>query len=191
MTTPRPTPAASEGRWTRPRPDCPNPQWWTSTDPHSTECEVTELVAAFVRALQPEYIVETGTCWGQTAEAIGVALQANGHGRLVSLEVEPEKVAFSAERCAGLPVDVVQQSSLEFTPTEPVGFAFFDSLLQLRIPEFERYRPHLMRGAIVGFHDTGPHFGAFGAQIAALGGVRTIQLPTPRGVTFAQVLLRG
>lgn len=183
-----PTAADSEARWTPPRPDCPHPEWWTSTDAHSTEIEVTELVAAFVRALQPEFVVETGTCWGQTAEAIGRALEANGHGQLVTLEVEPQKVAYSADRCVGLPVQVTQCSSLAYTPDGPVGFAWFDSLLPLRVEEFNHYRPWLAAGALVGFHDTGPQFGGFGPQIAALEGVRPIQLRTPRGVTFVEVL---
>jgi hypothetical protein len=63
--------AESEARFTPPRPDCPHPEWWTSTDDDSTECEVTALVAAFVVALQPELVIETGTAFGQTAEAIG------------------------------------------------------------------------------------------------------------------------
>ncbi len=187
MTT-RPTNPAPESRWTPPRPDCPHPEYWTSTDAHSTEIEVSELVGAFVRALQPEYVVETGTCWGQTAQQIGLALEFNGHGRLISLEVDAEKVEYSAKRCAGLPVEVVQQGSLEFTPIESIGFAWFDSLLDLRIPEFVRYREYLLPGAIVGFHDTGPQFGAFGPMIATLPGVRPISLRTPRGVTFAEIL---
>lgn len=176
-----------ESRFTPPNDNCRNPQWWTAADAHSTEIEVTELVAAFVRALQPEYVVETGTCWGQTAEAIGRALAANGHGRLDSLEIDPDKVQHSRERCRGLPVTVMASSSLEFTPTQEIGFAFFDSLLHLRVPEFERYRPWLPKGAIVGFHDTAPHMG-YGHQIESLAGVRAIRLRTPRGVTFCEVL---
>jgi hypothetical protein len=183
-----PTAADSEARWTSPRPDCPHPEWWTSTDAHSTEIEVTELVAAFVRATQPDYVVETGACWGQTAEAIGHALAANGHGRLVSLEVEPAKVEYAAKRCAGLPVTILALSSLSFVPEQPVGFAWLDSLLHLRLPEFQRYRQFMEAGAIVGFHDTGPQFGGFGAQIASIDGIRPLQLRTPRGVTFAEVL---
>lgn len=185
--TSRPTEPGSEGRWTPPRPDCLHPEYWTSTDAHSTEIEVSELVGAFVRALQPEYVVETGTCWGQTTETIGQALKANGHGRLVSLEVDPEKIEYSTLRCAGLPVQVTMCSSLEFTPEQPIGFAWFDSLLELRVPEFIRYRQYLVPGSIVGFHDTGPQFGAFGPMIATIPGLQPINLRTPRGVTFAQV----
>jgi len=186
--TTRPTAPDSESRWTPARPDCPHPEYWTSTDAHSTEVEVSELVGAFVRALQPEYVVETGACWGQTTETIGKALKVNGHGRLVSLEVEPAKVEYSTLRCAGLPVSIQLQSSLDFVPAERIGFAWFDSLLDLRIPEFQRYSEWLLPGAVVGFHDTGPQFGAFGPMIAALPNVRPIILRTPRGVTFAEIL---
>lgn len=175
-----------ESQWTRPRPDCPHPEWWTAADPQSAELEVTELVAALVRALQPEYVIETGTCLGQTAEAIGLALARNGHGRLVSLEVDERRAAYARARCQGLPVEIVGASSLEFTPAAPVGFAWLDSLLELRVPEFERYRPHLAPGAVVGFHDTGPHM-ALSAGVRSLAGVRVLHLPTPRGVSFVQV----
>lgn len=185
--TPLPTAPGSEARWTPPRPDCPHPEWWTSTDAHSTEIEVSALVGAFVRALQPESVVETGTCWGQTAEQIGLALQENGHGQLVTLEVELEKVEYSAKRCAGLPVELRLESSLAFVPEHPIGFAWFDSLLDLRIPELERYRDYLVPGAVVGFHDTGPQFGTFGGQVAGVLGP-SMNLRTPRGVTFAQIL---
>lgn len=178
---------ATEAQWTAPRLDCPFPQRWHAPDAHSTEVEVSILIAGFVRALQPDYVVETGTCWGQTAYAIGGALKANGQGRLVSLEVDPDKVAYSSERCAGLPVEVRQQSSLEFEPEEPIGFAFFDSLVPLRLQELDRYRPWLQPGVIVGFHDTAPHHG-YGHLIDDVDWIRPIRLRTPRGVTFAEVL---
>lgn len=177
----------SEATWTAARPDCPHPGWWHSTDNQSTEIEVTELAAAFVRALQPDYVVETGACIGQTSHAIGLALRENGHGQLVTLETDPERAAIARRRCAGLPVTVLETPSLEFEPTEPIGFAWLDSLIELRVPEFHRFRPHLVDGAVVGFHDTGPHFGDYGADIDAIDGLSTIRLRTPRGVTFAQV----
>jgi hypothetical protein len=81
--------AGSEARFTAPRADCPHPEYWHSTDSDSTEIEVTELVAAFVRAPQPETVLETGSAFGQTAEAIRRTLAANGHGRLVTSNPTP------------------------------------------------------------------------------------------------------
>lgn len=177
-----------ESAWTQPRADCPNPERWSSTDPQSTEIQVTELVGAFVRALQPDYVVETGTCMGQTAQMIGWALRANGHGRLDTLEPSLERADFARERCSGLPVTVHEVLSLDFTPAEPIGFAWFDSRFELRVAEFERYRDYMIPGAIVGFHDTSPHQGPWGLDVETIEGTRPIRLRTPRGVTFVEVL---
>lgn len=181
-----------ESRWTAPRPDCPNPERWHSTDTDSTEIEVSELVAAFVRALQPDLVVETGAAFGQTAQAIGRALLANGQGTLLTCDPVPERVELTTARCEGLPVVVHPTTSLEMIATihSPVGFAWFDSLIALRVPEFRSLLPNLAHGVIVGFHDTGPHF-HLRPHIDLLAQERTlriIHLPTPRGVTFGEVL---
>lgn len=180
-------PIVTEDTFTRPHPGCPNPNYWHATDMQSTEIEVTELVAAFVRAIQPEYVVETGSCWGQTAQAIGEALKQNGHGRLVTLEPDERRAEFTRERCKGLPVTVYQVESLQFTPIHPIGFAWLDSLLELRVPEYHHLRPWMRPGTVVGFHDTAPNHGVYGDHVRALPGVGIIHLRTPRGVTFAQV----
>lgn len=177
-----------ESKWTRPRADCPHPERWSSTDPQSTEIEVSELVAGFVRALQPDYVIETGTCIGQTAWIIGEALRTNGQGRLDTLETDPERAAAARRTCEGMPVTVHCVPSLEFTPAGPVGFAWLDSRVELRVPEFERFRPHMIPGSIVGFHDTSPHQGEWGREVESLPGTRAIRLRTPRGVTFVEVM---
>lgn len=179
----------NEAMWTDARDDCKNPEWWHSTDDQSTELEVTELVAAFIRALQPEYVVETGTFNGQTAAAIGQALLLNGHGELDTIEPNYDRAHVAFRRCAvpaDLPVTIQQMKSLDFTPRKQIDFAWLDSLLDLRIPEFEHFSKWMKPNhTIVGFHDTGPHKGDFGERIRELG--QTLQLPTPRGVTFLQV----
>lgn len=180
----------SESRFTTPRPDCPNPEYWHSDDDDSTEHEVTALVAAFVTALQPEYVVETGSAFGQTSEAIGKALKTNGHGRLVTLEVDPERVQLVQDRCEGLPVTVYQQESLTFVPDELIDFAWFDSLIHLRAQEFKRYTPWMSKRAVVGFHDTGPHHATRSYMRSIIDNgllVSPIFLPTPRGVCFGRV----
>ncbi len=53
-----------ESTFTPPDPDCPRPDWWHARDAQATEDEVIELVAGFVRALQPELVLETGTYLG-------------------------------------------------------------------------------------------------------------------------------
>lgn len=192
MRATNPGPLAPEDRFTGPTEWCPNPQHWHSTDGASTEVEVTELVASFVRALQPELVVETGTAHGQTAEAIGRALATNGHGRLVTIELNPTRVASSRDRCTGLPVEIVQSSSLDWRPDadEAIGFAWFDSEIHLRAAEFKAYRPWMTPGVIVGFHDTGPQHKLQPdiEQLGRDGALKAIRLHTPRGVSFAEVL---
>jgi hypothetical protein len=185
--------AFSEARWgDAGDARCPYPQRWHSLDVQATEFEVSELVAGFVRALQPDYVVETGTASAQTARAIGKALRRNGQGRLVSLEVDEGLVAAGRSMCRGLPVEIRQQESLAFIPEQQIDFAWLDSLVELRAAEFRRYYPHMHARTIVGFHDTHPRFPELQSGIDALadeGLLRYIQLPTPRGVTFAQVLV--
>jgi predicted O-methyltransferase YrrM len=177
-----------ESNWSEPAVDCAHPEWWHATDLDSTELEVTELVVGFIRALQPEFVVETGTAFGQTARAIGRALKKNGHGHLVTLEPDPVRVRQARAVTAGLPVEVVQLASLDYTPTAPIDFAWFDSLIELRVEEFRRFLPFMHKGTVVGFHDTAPRFGLAPqlAELEARGEIRAMRLPTPRGVTFAQ-----
>lgn len=180
-----------ESRFTLPTERCPDPGRWHSTDPQSTEIEVSALVGSLVGALQPDYVVETGTCLGQTAWFVGVALaEAQCGGRLDTLEPSLELAELCDQRLDGLPVTVHRVESLQFEPAGPIGFAWLDSLMHLRVPEFERFRPWMRSGTIVGFHDTavrgaGPELQA---EIEQLPGTRLITLPTPRGVTFLEVL---
>lgn len=182
----------SEARWTPAREDCPHPERWHSVDDESTELEVTELVASLVRALQPDLVVETGAAFGQTSAAIGAALRVNGQGALWTCETNPARAETADAACQGLPVVLHRGSSLDMIArlAEPVAFAWFDSLLELRVPEYIALRPLLRPGAIVGFHDTGPQHG-YRPQVEALAGegwLRLIHLPTPRGVIFGEVL---
>lgn len=193
----------SEARFTPPRADCPHPERWHSPDADSTEIEVSRLVAAFVEALRPDLVIETGTAFGQTAELIGDALGGVPDSWLITFETDPERVRQARERCVATRVDVRQEPSLEGiaaliglvrTGESPrVGFAWLDSLFELRVPELRLIRPILMPDAVVGIHDCGEpgrtKYNDFAKSVAseaqALGFAR-ISLPTPRGVTFLQ-----
>lgn len=171
-------------------PDCPNTSFWTAADVESTEAEVSELVAAFVRAIQPELVLETG-CWhGFTTAAIAHALARNGHGRLVSVELREDVAVIARQRCAAFSnASILVCDSLAYTPEGEVQFAWFDSSLGIREAEFRRYYPFLT--GIVGFHDTGRHHGVVREQVqqlAAEGLLRPVFLNTPRGRVFCEVL---
>lgn len=190
-----------ESRFTEPRPDCRHPERWHSPDSDSTEIEVSRLVAAFVEALRPDLVIETGSAFGQTAELIGQVLHTAGVGHLYTFEVDSARVAATADRVAGLPVSIGMQPSLEGIAaliadgfnTGKVGFAWLDSLFELRVAELEAIRPLLSPNAIVGIHDCGEpgstKYNLFAGEVAVAAqemGFARISLPTPRGVTFLQ-----
>ena len=181
----------SEDKFTPPSEWCPSPGRWHAADVDSTEVEVTALVAGFVRALQPDLAVETGTAWGQTALAVGQALLDNGQGVLVTSEPDPERHAHCVKLLEGLPVDVRMEESLYVQLEGPAQFAWFDSLLHLRAKEFLHYRQWLEKGSVVGFHDVGPHKRKMWPRVQELERrrlLKPIRLRTPRGVAFAEVL---
>jgi hypothetical protein len=180
-----------EARFTPPTEACPHPEWWHSTDADSTEIEVSELIGALVRALQPEVVIETGSAWGQTTKVIGHALEANGHGTCWSIEPDSERYSHTSSLVEDLPVEMVHAKSLDFRPHDRVNLAFFDSLVDLRIAEFRHFGEHpgYAPGAFVAFHDTADHHGLWPgiAQLEAKGLLLPVRLPTPRGVVIAEV----
>lgn len=185
----------SEDTYTRARPDCPHPERWSAYDEQATEWEVIDLVAALVGALQPDIVLETGTYNGWMAQRIGTSLAANGQGRLVTIETDADRHAHAVELCAGLPVDCVHGSSLDVTPEQVraiagnghVGFVWLDSLVQLRVREFEHFGELFDTRTIVGIHDTAPHHGPWSQEVRSHPRLRSIDLPTPRGAILAQV----
>jgi hypothetical protein len=180
-----------ESTWTEPRPDCPHPERWHAIDILATEHEVSELVGALVGALRPDLVVETGTHHGWTSAAIGRALDTAGVGRLVTLEIDTTCIPTARERCAGLPVEVLEVASLDYRPDGPVDVLWLDSLTDLRVPEYLHFLPWLHDRSVVGFHDTGPqHLPPLRPELDRLVGDGLIEpplyLPTPRGVAFAR-----
>lgn len=173
-----------------PSPSCPEPYLWSMIDGWTAEVETLEFLYGLVRLVKPLRALETGTWHGRAARAIGRALMVNGRGRLVTLEVDCESHAIAAEHVAqsGLSdvVEVLNVSSLEYVPPEPVDFLLLDSDLSIRGAEFEWFRPYLLDGALVLFHDTSPSHGVVldaVRDLVARGLLTAIHLQTPRGLS--------
>lgn len=190
----------SEGRFTTPTTLCPHPERWSSTDGDSTEIEVSDLAFGLVRALQPMFCVETGSGFGQTSKRIADALEANGQGRLVTIEPDTDRATVTRLTLGGFMADladVVEGESLSWTPSEIIEFAWLDSYYEFRVPEFMRYRAWMRPGTIVCFHDSAPGHGSHripsGLDLRSeietklADQIRMIHLPTPRGLTIAEV----
>lgn len=179
-----------ESTFTGARAFCPRPERWHSPDIQATESEVAMLVAALVRATQPDQVVETGTYLGHTAYLIGQTLDLSGHGHLTTLERDPELAEQARSLCVGLPVTVVTGDTLEFTPSSPIDFAWFDSGPDIRADEFRRLHPHMHGQTVVGFHDCGPQHSVWGQVMELIqDGLleRPLLIHSPRGVCFANV----
>lgn len=195
--------ARAESRFTPAREFCPHPEYWTSRDSESTENEVSLLVGALVRALQPEFVLETGTAYGVTSWNIGEALKQNGHGKLVSLDSSESMIDDAARYISemsqskyqqdwAVPVTLLHKNSMDYIPPQVIDFAFFDSWQEGRSEEFKRfYNMGLIKGqTIVVFHDTAPHHQVLKhiKQLEEEGLIKCLYLRTPRGVGIAQVL---
>lgn len=177
----------TEDTWRPPSEWCPATHWWTASDDQATEDQVIELVAAFVRALQPEVAVECGTWLGAATVAMGEALARNGHGHLYAVELDVNMAEHARRACLGLPVTVIHGSSTAWTPPEAIGFAWVDGAAD-RVAELEYLLPHTLEGAVIGVHDTGPlHASGRMDALLAHPRLRTITLRTPRGVSFCEV----
>lgn len=172
-----------------PNPDCRHPERYTARDIRATENEVIDLLYGFLRALQPDRVLETGTYYGDASRRMGEALQQNGVGHLDTLDISPDRIKEARANVAGLPATVHHIDSLHFTPPGPLGFLWLDSHPLLREAEFRHYRPFMLPGCIVGFHDTSVRHKVT-PQIERLEGeglLKAIYLPTWRGVAFAEV----
>lgn len=185
-----------ESQFTKPRPDCPLPRRWHTRDIQATEIEVVEMVAGMIRGLQPDVVLETGTSRGFMTLAIAEALEKNDQGVVITYEPVAETMTEALRTWdekggpESLPIIPRECGSMDFPWKDgPIDFAWHDSLLRLRLPEFEFYREHYSDRAVVCFHDTAPHFGAWSDELRLAlmtAGFSYLDMPTPRGCIIAR-----
>lgn len=181
-----------ENEYTAPRPDCPHPEYWEVENNMATERTVAELVAAFVRALQPEFVLEIGSHYGQTTELIGHAIRANGHGEFVSLEIDPGLYESACRRCWNVPeAHIVRTNSLDYIPEFPIDLLFVDGQMD-RIPDIEHFLPFCSPGALILVHDMANAWYAEQLRkIFNLCGNKHVMLNSPRGLLILQLTKGG
>jgi predicted O-methyltransferase YrrM len=176
-----------ENEYTPPRPTCPHPEYWEVENIMATERTIAELVAAFVRACQPEMVLEIGSHYGQTTALIAQAIKDNGHGRAVSLELDVDLANVARRRCEDLPIEIITVNSLEYIPDQPIDLLFVDGQLD-RLIDVEHFRPYLTERAIVLIHDMAHEVYAVQIpRLIELLGERYISLDSPRGLMIFKV----
>lgn len=158
-----------------PSTECPEPHLWKAIDWFSCEFEVIQFLMYLVRAVKPKYIVETGTCFGYTANAMATAME---RGSLLTCDPEKKWIDQHAR------VKYVQCKSLELVLEEPIDFLFLDSLPELRVQEYFYFKPFLSSRAIVVIHDTGESHKELLESVKELipNELNGLFLPTPRGL---------
>ena len=106
---------------------------------------------ALVRAIAPDHVVETGTHLGLGSCAIAAALLRNGHGRLTTIDIDPEAGyliggpwASVIDRRTGSSIDVLAE-------LKDVGIFIHDSLhtYDYETRELTAVEPNLRADAIV------------------------------------------
>lgn len=184
-------------------PDARHPEAFSAPHEAGTEDEIADFLAATARLVKPDFVLETGTSRGDTSVKIAQALQQNGFGHLLTVELKPNLAEIARGKLAGLPASVHTGPVELYTPPEGVRFqmAFFDAdrfqtKRHRRDLEFMRFKPYLDTGAIVGFHDTGIRYDNLQPKPAQKavdwlrekGHVRIVYFRCPRGFTLAEVL---
>ena len=112
-------------------------------------------LAELVRAAQPELIVECGTAIGYSGLWIARELKAAGRGRLVTIEVSPDraKEAEANFRRAGLheyvTIEVGDARKVVGRIEGPIVFLFVDCGYANYHPIFVKLEERLRRGAVV------------------------------------------
>ena len=130
-----------------------HPEYWEVENIMAAEVTVAELVAAFVRACQREYVVEIGSHYGQTTALIGKAIRANGHGEFVSLEIDPDLHGTAVSRCLDVPeARIINVNSLEYVPGKPIDLLYVDGQISRGL-DIEHYLPYCAPGAMILIHD--------------------------------------
>jgi glycosyltransferase involved in cell wall biosynthesis len=179
-----------ESEFSQPTTLCPHPEWWSSENYMATEVEVSQLIATLVRAVQPEFVVEIGSHYGQTTERIGTAIIGNGHGEFVSLELDSGLYGVAVNRCTGLLSDKVQilnSNSLEYIPPKPIDFLFVDGAVD-RVADVKHYLPYMAPRSYIIVHDMVERFYLNQLkEVLEFCGGNHIQLDTPRSLLIIKL----
>jgi predicted O-methyltransferase YrrM len=177
----------------RATPECPNPERWHMYDSMTAEAEVLEFIQTLVMTIKPRLVVETGSFLGVSTVWIARGLKANGFGKVISCEFDPEVFAKAKEKIAdsGLAewIELRNESSLEMSVDGTIDLFFSDSDTPIRAAEVRRFLPQISPTGVILIHDASSHMkvvreAAFDMEREGL--LSCVFLPTPRGLVVAQ-----
>ncbi len=174
-------------------PECPHPEWWQMVDSQSSELEILDFLKSIVITAKPRLIVETGTFIGYSAIKMAEGLKANGFGKLITIEFDPDIFAKAKQRIdlSGLRdwIEYRNASSLETPIDGTIDLLFSDSHLTIREQEIRRFLPQIDPRGLILVHDASSHFKVVREAALRLeqeGLISVVLLSTPRGLVIAQ-----
>lgn len=174
-------------------PECPHPEWWQMVDSQSSELEVLDFLKSIVLTTKPRLIVETGTFIGYSAIKMAEGLRANGFGKLITIEFDPDIFAKAKQRIdlSGLRdwIEYRNASSLDTPIDGTIDLLFSDSHLTIREQEIRRFLPQIDSRGLILVHDASSHFKVVREAALRLeqeGLISVVLLSTPRGLVIAQ-----
>jgi len=177
----------------RATPECPHPERWSMYDSMTAEAEVLEFLRTLVTTIKPELIVETGAFLGVSTLWMAEGLKRNGHGRIVSCELDPVVFVKAQEKVTASElsplIDLRQESSLEMKIEGTIDLFFSDSDPPVREQEIRRYLPQINPNGLILMHDASSHMKTVreaALRLEAEGLISVVLLPTPRGLVVAQ-----
>lgn len=177
----------------RATPECPHPERWHMYDSMTAEVEVLEFLRTVVTTLKPDLVLETGTFMGVSTLWIAEALKANGRGRVITVEYDPEIFAVARKKFdeSGLGgwIEARNESSLETRVEGAIDLLFSDSDPALREQEVRRFLPQMNPHGLILMHDASSHLKTVREAALRLeqeGLLSVVLLPTPRGLVVAQ-----
>jgi predicted O-methyltransferase YrrM len=177
----------------RATPECPHPERWSMFDSMTAEAEVLEFLRTAVTTIKPELVVETGTFSGISTLWIAEGLKANGRGRVITCEFDPQVYENAKARIAssGLTdwIELRNESSLEMKVEGMIDLLYSDSDMPIREQEIRRFLPQINPYGLILMHDASSHLKIVREAALKLereGLISVVLLPTPRGLVVAQ-----
>lgn len=162
--------------------------YWPNTFPTAIDQQTAEFLYSLIRITTPEIVIEIGTANGNSAIAIGQALEDNGIGKLYAIDPDEQELVTLAIKKAKLQkrIEYVIDYSFNAIPSlhlNYVDFVFIDGNHSYEnvVTDFNLVKNLIRPGGIIVFHDTIFHPGPrrLIQELQKEGTFDIITLPTP------------